>query len=86
MASISKAVRSRAGLELVDNGNAQGGALSHSANGGVASALRWFGGGAEDNGGAGVMLDNGARDLGVDGAGLRTMPAQASAPSRASPR
>jgi len=51
------------------NGNALGGAyFSHSANGGVASALRWFGGGAEDNGGAGVMLDNGARDLGVDGA------------------
>ena len=51
------------------NGNALGGAyFSHSANGGVASALRWFGGGAEDNGGAGVMLDNGARDLGVEGA------------------
>ncbi len=51
------------------NGNALGGAyFSHSANGGVASALRWFGGGARDNGGAGVMLDNGARDLGVDGA------------------
>lgn len=51
------------------NGNAQGGAyFSHSANGGVASALRWFGGGAVGNGGAGVMLDNGTRDLGIDGA------------------
>ncbi len=51
------------------NGNALGGALlPHSANGGEASALRWFGGGAQDNGGAGVMLDNGARDLGVEGA------------------
>ena len=51
------------------NGNALGGAyFSHSANGGVASALRWFDGGAEDNGGAGVMLDNGARDLGVEDA------------------
>ena len=51
------------------NGNALGGAyFSHSADGGVASALRWFGGGAQDNGGAGVMLDNGARDLGVEGA------------------
>jgi hypothetical protein len=51
------------------NGNALGGAyFSHSTGGGVASALRWFGGGALDNGGAGVMLDNGARDLGVEGA------------------
>ena len=31
------------------------------------SALRWFGGGFEDNGGAGLMLDNGARDISVDG-------------------
>ena len=51
------------------NGNGLGGAyFTHSANGGVASALRWFGGGAEDNDGAGVLLDNGVRDLGVDGA------------------
>ncbi|MBI2736117.1 MAG: right-handed parallel beta-helix repeat-containing protein [Rhodospirillales bacterium] len=51
------------------NGNGRGGAyFTHSANGGLASALRWFGGGAEDNGGAGVTLDNGVRDLGVDGA------------------
>jgi hypothetical protein len=51
------------------NGNALGGAyFAHSAQGGVASALRWFGGGARDNGGAGAMVDNGARDLGVDGA------------------
>ena len=51
------------------NGNAQGGAyFAHSSDGGVASALRWFGGGAQDNGGAGVTLDNGTRDLGVEGA------------------
>ena len=51
------------------NGNGRGGAyFAHSAGGGVASALRWSGGGAEDNGGAGVTLDNGTRDLGVDGA------------------
>ena len=51
------------------NGNAQGGAyFAHSSNGGVASALRWFGGGAQDNGGVGVTLDNGTRDLGVEGA------------------
>ncbi|WP_373867925.1 right-handed parallel beta-helix repeat-containing protein, partial [Reyranella soli] len=49
------------------NNNALGGAyFSHSANGGVASALRWFGGGAQDNGDAGIVLDNGARDLGVE--------------------
>ncbi len=51
------------------NGNGLGGAyFTHSAHGGVVSALRWFGGGAQDNGGAGVTLDNGVRDLGVDGA------------------
>src|SRR5262249_47049189 len=39
--------------------NAQGGAyFSHSANGGQASALHWFGGGFENNGGAGLTLDN----------------------------
>ena len=47
--------------------NAKGGAyFSHSANGGQASALHWFGGGATGNGGAGMMLDNGARDMSVD--------------------
>jgi hypothetical protein len=51
------------------DGNALGGAyFSHSPSGGVASALRWLGGGARDNGGPGVTLDNGVRDLGVDGA------------------
>src|SRR5262249_31145258 len=35
---------------------------------GQASALRWFGGGASGNGGAGITLDNGTRDLSVDGA------------------
>ena len=69
------------------NGNAQGGAyFSHSANGGVASALRWFGGGAEDNGGAGVMLDNGGATSASMARCLRTMPAPASARSRASRR
>jgi hypothetical protein len=47
--------------------NGQGGAyFTNSANGGVASALRWFGGGASGNGGAGMMLDNGVRDMSVD--------------------
>ncbi|TXL79499.1 hypothetical protein FHP25_06020 [Vineibacter terrae] len=49
--------------------NAKGGAVfAHSAGGGQVSALRWFGGGLKDNGGAGLVLDNGARDLTVDGA------------------
>ena len=53
-------------------GNAQGGAsFAHSDGGGQVSALRWFGGGFEDNGGAGLMLDNGARDISVDGRLLR---------------
>ena len=47
---------------------AQGGAyLAHSAGGGQVSAIRWFGGGFQDNGGAGLILDNGARDVSVDG-------------------
>jgi len=51
------------------NGNGLGGAyFTHSAHGGWVSALRWFGGGAQGNGGAGVTLDNGVRDLGIDGA------------------
>ena len=50
-------------------GNADGGArFAHSANDGQASALRWYGGGVEDNGVAGIILANGARDLVVDGA------------------
>lgn len=50
-------------------GNAEGGArFAHSPSAGLASALRWYGGGAEDNGVAGIILDNGARDLSVDGA------------------
>jgi hypothetical protein len=49
------------------NGNGAGGAyFSHSANGGMASALRWFGGGFEGNGGDGLTLDNGTRDMSVD--------------------
>ncbi|HYD04592.1 MAG TPA: Ig-like domain-containing protein, partial [Reyranella sp.] len=48
--------------------NGQGGAyFSHLADG-QASALRWYGGGFEDNGGAGMTLDNGVRDMTVDGA------------------
>ncbi|MBI2735833.1 MAG: right-handed parallel beta-helix repeat-containing protein [Rhodospirillales bacterium] len=50
-------------------GNAEGGAtFAHSDGGGQVSALRWFGGGFEDNGGSGLLLDNGARDISVDGA------------------
>ena len=50
-------------------GNADGGArFAHSANDGQASALRWYGGGVQDNGTAGITLANGARDLVVDGA------------------
>ncbi|HEX9328997.1 MAG TPA: right-handed parallel beta-helix repeat-containing protein, partial [Reyranella sp.] len=48
--------------------NAQGGAsFAHSDGGGQVSALRWFGGGFQDNGGAGLLLDKGARDISVDG-------------------
>jgi hypothetical protein len=48
--------------------NAKGGAyFGHLADGQV-SALRWFGGGFEDNGGTGLTLGNGARDISVDGA------------------
>jgi hypothetical protein len=51
------------------NGNAGGGArFAHSTGGGQASALRWFGGGFLDNGVAGLILDNGARDMSVEGA------------------
>ena len=47
--------------------NAAGGAyFSNSPNGGTASALRWFGGGATGNGGNGMMLDDGMRDMSVD--------------------
>jgi hypothetical protein len=48
--------------------NGKGGAyFSHLADG-QASALRWVGGGFENNSGAGMMLDNGVRDMSVDGA------------------
>jgi hypothetical protein len=53
------------------NGNGQGGAYFSHLDGGQASALRWFGGGADDNGGAGITLDNGARDMSVDGASFQ---------------
>jgi len=49
-------------------GNADGGAyFGHSSGGGQASALRWYGGGAEGNGGAGITLGAGTRDLIDDG-------------------
>jgi len=49
-------------------GNRLGGAyFGHLASGGQVSALRWFGGTIEGNGGAGIFLGNGARDLSVDG-------------------
>ncbi len=49
-------------------GNRLGGAyFGHSAGGGQVSALRWFGGTIEGNGGAGLFLGNGARDISVDG-------------------
>ena len=51
------------------SGNGEGGAyFGHSAGGGQASALRWFGGGLEGNDGAGLVLGAGARDMSVDGA------------------
>src|SRR5262245_57185675 len=48
--------------------NAKGGAYFTHLDGGIVSALHWFGGGLESNGGAGLTLDNGARDMSVDGA------------------
>lgn len=49
-------------------GNRLGGAyFGHLDSGGQVSALRWFGGTLEGNGGAGIFLGNGARDLSVDG-------------------
>ena len=51
---------------MIDNG--LGGAyFGHSAGGGQVSALRWFGGTIEGNGGAGLFLGNGGRDISVDG-------------------
>ena len=46
----------------------KGGAYFSHLDGGQVSALHWFGGGFQNNGGAGLMLDNGARDMSVDGA------------------
>jgi len=50
------------------NANGAGGAYFAHAKDGVASALRWFGGGFQDNQGAGLTLDKGARDMSVVGA------------------
>jgi hypothetical protein len=50
------------------NDNGLGGAyIANSSGGGVASALHWFGGGFENNNGAGLTLGDGARDISVDG-------------------
>ena len=48
--------------------NADGGAYFGHLVDGQVSALRWFGGGFESNGGPGLTLGNGARDISVDGA------------------
>ena len=49
-------------------GNRLGGAyFGHTDSGGQVSALRWFGGTIEGNGGAGLFLGNGGRDISVDG-------------------
>jgi hypothetical protein len=50
------------------NSNGQGGAYFSHLGGGQVSAVRWFGGGADNNGGSGLVLNNGARDMSVDGA------------------
>ena len=47
-------------------GNAQGGAYFSHFSAGQVSALRWFGGTFQDNGGSGLILANGARDISVD--------------------
>jgi hypothetical protein len=47
--------------------NTKGGAYFSHLVDGQASALHWFGGGFQNNGGAGMMLDNGVRDMSVDG-------------------
>lgn len=50
-------------------GDKLGGAyFGHTASGGQVSALRWYGGGMTNNGGAGLTLANGARDISVDNA------------------
>ena len=49
-------------------GDKLGGAyFGHSSGGGQVSAIRWFGGTVQGNGGAGIFLGNGTRDLNVDG-------------------
>src|SRR5665213_2172114 len=45
------------------NNNGQCGAYFSHRDGGQVSALHWFGGGADNNGGSGLVLDNGARDM-----------------------
>src|SRR3954470_13351847 len=48
--------------------NGKSGAYFTHLNDGQASALRWYGGGLQNNGAAGMTLDNGVRDMNVDGA------------------
>ena len=51
------------------HGNGQGGArIANSAGGGVAENLEWVGGGFRKNDVAGLILDNGAHDLIIQGA------------------
>jgi len=51
------------------HGDGRGGArFANSPSGGVVGSLEWLGGGFRKNGTAGLILDNGARDLTVTGA------------------
>ena len=50
------------------HGNDAGGARFANSGGGTADALQWIGGGFRKNGVAGLILDNGARDMYVQGA------------------
>src|SRR5579864_2702027 len=52
----------------MDNNGLGGAYIANSAGGGIASALRWLGGGFANNNGPGLTLDHGARDLSIDGA------------------
>ena len=50
------------------HGNEDGGARFANSGGGTADGLQWIGGGFRKNGVAGLILDNGARDMYVQGA------------------
>jgi len=64
LGSVSEGMVSNSSMT---NNGAGGAYFSHSANGGQASALHWFGGSLSGNGGDGLTLDNGTRDMSVDG-------------------